>query len=87
MIALGASALLRKTLLSTNPIESGFDKVRLKTNRVRRWRKRGDQIDRWAAASLLAVEKKFRAIRGAKDLPAFVAEIRRKSLPTQVEAA
>lgn len=87
VIRLGASAALRKTLLSTNPIESGFGKVRTKTDRVRRWRKKGDQIQRWAAASLLAVEKGFRAIRGAADLPALVAEIRRKSLPTQAEAA
>lgn len=87
VIALGATAALRRTLLSTNPIESGFDKVRSKTRRVRRWRRNGDQIQRWAAASLLAVEKGFREIRGAKDLPAFVAAIRTKTLPTQVEVA
>jgi transposase-like protein len=87
VIELGASASLRKTLLSTNPIESGFDKVRARTNRVRRWRKNRDQIERWAAAALLATEKGFRAIRGANGLPAFIAEIRRKNLPTQVEAA
>jgi transposase-like protein len=87
LVKLGASAALRKTLLSTNPIESGFDKVRSKTNRVRRWRKRSDQIERWTAASLQVVEKGFRSIRGAKDLPALIAEIRRKNLPTQAEAA
>jgi hypothetical protein len=32
--------------LSTNPIESAFDRVRSKTGRVRRWRKDRDQIER-----------------------------------------
>lgn len=87
VIALGASSALRKTLLSTNPIESSFCRVRSKTKRVRRWRKNKDQIERWAGASLLEAEKGFRVIRGARDLPLFVAEIRKKNLPTQVEAA
>jgi transposase-like protein len=36
VIALGASGQLRKTLLSTNPNESTFSRVRARTHRVRR---------------------------------------------------
>ncbi len=87
VIALGATAALRKTLLSTNPIESAFSRVRRETKRVRRWRKKGDQIERWAGSCLLESEKKFRAIRGVKDLATFVAEMRKKNLPTERQAA
>jgi transposase-like protein len=87
VIALGASGKLRKTLLSTNPIESAFSRVRARTRRVRHWRTRGDQIERWAGTCLLEAEKGFRAIRGAKDLPALMAEIRRTSLTRHQQAA
>ena len=87
VIALGASAALRRTLSSTNPIESMFARVRSRTRRVRRWRRNTDQIERWAGTCLLEAESKFRAIRGASELKAFVAEVRRKNLPSQQEAA
>lgn len=87
VIALTSSAQLRRTLLSTNPIESAFGRVRSKTSRVRRWRKDKDQIERWAGSALLEAEKGFRTIRGAKDLSAFIAAVRRKSLPSELQAA
>jgi len=87
VIALGASAALRRTLSSTNPIESLFSRVRARTRRVRRWRKDTDQIERWAGSCLLEAEKKFRAVRGVAELNAFVAEVRKKNLPSQQEAA
>jgi len=87
VIELGATASLRRTLLSTNPIESAFERVRAKTKRVRRWRRDKDQIERWSAATLAEAERRFKAIRGAKDLPALLAEIRRKSLPSEGQAA
>lgn len=87
VIALGASGKLRKTLLSTNPIESAFSRVRARTQRVRRWRAKGDQIERWAGACLTEAEKGFRAIRGAADLPALLEEISKRTLPDQRQAA
>lgn len=79
VIRLKAPAMLRKTLASTNPLESVFCKVRNKCARVKRWRG-GDHIIRWSAATLLDAEKKLRLIRGYKEIPVFLAEIRRKSL-------
>lgn len=87
VIRLKAGAALRKTLLSTNPIESAFDKVRSKTSRVKRWRKNGDQIERWSSVCLLKAEKSFRAIRGAKEIIVFIQELKNYSLPTQEAAA
>lgn len=87
VIALGATAALRKTLLSTNPLESAFGRVRSRTQRVRRWRRNTDQVERWAGASLRAAERGFRTIRGAGDLEDFVAAVRRKNLPHESQAA
>jgi putative transposase len=78
---------LRKTLLSTNPIESAFDKVRAKSVRVKHWRLNKDQIQRWSAAGLVEAEKGFRAIRGAKEIPDFLIQVKNFSLPSQDEAA
>lgn len=78
---------LRKTLLSTNPIESAFDKVRMKSARVKRWRTKKDQIERWSAAGLVEAEKGFRAIRGAKEIADFLLQVKKFSLPSQDKAA
>ena len=87
VIALGATAALRRSLSSTNPIESVFSRVRARTRRVRRWRKDTDQIERWAASCLLEAEERMKAIRGAQDLKLFIEEIRKKSLPPETQAA
>lgn len=87
VIQLQAGAKLRKTLLSTNPIESAFDKVRMKSARVKRWRKNRDQIQRWSAVGLVAAEKGFRALRGAREIPDFLQQIKTFNLPSQNEAA
>ncbi len=68
VIKLKVSPLLRRTLSSTNPIESAFSIVRDKVSRVKNWRSSSDQVMRWAAVSLVEAEKKFRAIKGYKDL-------------------
>jgi Transposase and inactivated derivatives len=59
---------LRKTLRSTNPIESAFEKVRMACRNVKRWRN-GQQVLRWTAAGLLEAEKGFRRIKGYRQLP------------------
>lgn len=87
VIKFKAGAALRKTLLSTNPIESAFDKVRMKSARVKRWRTNKDQIQRWSAAGLVEAEKGFRAIRGAKEIGDFLQQLKTFCLPAQQEAA
>jgi len=64
---LGLPPELRRCLGSTNVIESPNGGVRRCTRRVKRWRDHG-MVVRWVAASLLAVEKRFRRIMGYQQL-------------------
>jgi len=64
-------APLRKTLRTTNPIESIFDTVRTACRNVKRWRP-GDQRERWICSGLLFAESKFRRIDGYRELPRFI---------------
>jgi transposase-like protein len=61
------SPALRRCLGTTNIIESPHAGVRLRTNRVSRWRD-GRMVLRWVAAAFLATEKNFRRILGYRDL-------------------
>ncbi len=74
VVKLGLSETLRKTLATTNPIESALDTTRTVTRRVKRWRD-GSMKLRWCAAGLLKVEKKFRRIKGYRDIPKLIAAL------------
>jgi len=82
---LGVGPLLRRTLASTNPIESCMSTVRKVTRRVTRWQG-GDHIARWTAAGLLEAEKGFRRIKGYRELRALVQKLN-PSLQPQQEVA
>jgi transposase-like protein len=56
-------ALLRKTLHSTNPIESLFSRVRACEKNIKRYRN-SKMAHRWLASVLLYAEKSFHAVRG-----------------------
>src|SRR5690606_40637914 len=87
VIKLQVPKALRTTLLSTNPIESMFSIAKPKMSRVRNWKSGPDQISRWAAATLLAAEKKFRLIKGHREIPVLVNELKKLRLENQVEVA
>ena len=53
-------ASLRKTLASTNVIESAFSIVEMICRNVKRWRG-GDHLERWVGSALLVAEKSFAA--------------------------
>jgi len=59
---------LRKTLSSTNVIESAFSIVETVCRNVKRWQK-GDQIERWVGSGLLVAERQFRKVVGLKHIP------------------
>ena len=67
-------ALLRTTFRSTNPIESIFDKVKTRGRRVKNW-KADNQLARWSASALLLHEKKFKRIKGYRQLPQMIAAL------------
>jgi putative transposase len=62
---------LRKTLASTNLIESAFSIVETVCRNVKRWHG-GDQRERWVGSGLLIAEKQFRRVRGYKQIPALL---------------
>jgi len=68
---LNVPAPLRKTLRTTNPIESVFDTVRTVCRNVKRWRP-GDQRERWICSGLHFAENKFRRIDAYRELPRFI---------------
>jgi transposase-like protein len=66
--------LLRKTLYSTNPIESMFSTVRDAEGNIKRYRKKG-MTQRWLAAVLLYAEQGFRTVKGYKSIPKVIRNI------------
>ena len=64
---LGIHGRLKKTLASTNPIESMIEIIRRTSRNVKRWQN-GDMCLRWTAAGMLEAETQFRRIAGYSDL-------------------
>ena len=56
---------LRKTMASTNVIESAFSIVEQVCRNVKRWHG-GDHRERWVGSGLLLAEKQFRRVQGYK---------------------
>jgi transposase-like protein len=83
---LEVAGLLRKTLQTTNPIESCFSVSRTITGRVKRWRG-DDMVQRWAVSSLLRAEKNFRRIKGYREIPKLIAALQQRSIDRKEAAA
>jgi putative transposase len=66
--------LLRKTLHSTNPIESLFSRVRACEKNLKRYRD-SRMAQRWLASVLLYAEKSFHAAKGHEGIRAVLATI------------
>jgi putative transposase len=71
VVKLGVPGALRRTLATTNPIESALSVTRRVTSRVTRWRD-GDMRRRWCVAGLLRAESKFRRVKGHGAMPALL---------------
>jgi putative transposase len=81
--------MLRKSLASTNIIESAFSVAEELCRRVKRWRE-GDHRERWAGSALLLAESKFRRVKGYKEIPKLLsalAEHGKKGLASKAETA
>jgi transposase-like protein len=79
---LGVGTLLRRSLSTTNIIESCLSTVRHVARNVKRWQG-GDHIARWTAAGLLEAEKKFRKVKGYRELKELAAKLNPHSTPQQ----
>lgn len=78
---LGVTGTLKRTLHSTNPIESMIEIVRRTQRNVKRWRD-GDMRQRWTAAGMLEAERQFRRVKGYRQLPSLVTALERELNPT-----
>jgi transposase-like protein len=67
-------AVLRKTLHSTNPIESMFSMVRDCEDNIKRYRT-SKMRQRWLASVLMYCEQRFRKVKGYESIKAVVAQI------------
>jgi transposase-like protein len=86
VIKLGIPAALRRSLATTNPIESALSVTRRVTARVTRWRD-GDMRRRWCVAGLLRAESKFRRLKGHRAMPTLLKALERlaRAQPTGTE--
>ena len=74
--ALRITGSLKRTLSSTNPIESMIEIVRKTQRNVKRWQS-GDMALRWTAAGMLQAQQQFRKVAGYKQLAGLVIKIER----------
>jgi transposase-like protein len=77
---------LRKTLSNTNIIESAFAIVEKVCSNVKRWMG-GDQRERWVGSGLLVAEKKFRRVKGHKQIHGFVTNLAALTASAKVPVA
>lgn len=68
-------ATLVRSLMTTNPAESPFQRVRSVTGRITRWT--GEMRIRWCVAGLLEAEQRFKRISGAKYIDKLTAALDR----------
>jgi len=73
---LGLAGRLERSLATTNPIENMNGTVRRISNRVKRCRG-GSMALRWVAGAMLEAKRGFRRLRGHKDMPMLIAQLRR----------
>jgi len=86
VVRLGVHANLRKTLSSTNVMESAYSVVEQVTGRVKRWRP-GMMRWRWCVAGLLEVEQHFRRVDGYRHIPTLLTALDRAVSQADIDEA
>jgi transposase-like protein len=79
VLRLNIGPTLRRSLATTNPIESMFSTVRRVSGRVTRWPS-GTMALRWALAGMGEAQKRFRRLMGKNEMPKLAADLRRLDL-------
>ena len=75
VVELQLSERLRRSLATTNAVESLLSRTRHVKRNVKRWRG-GTMVLRWVAAGVLEAAKGFRRVKGCRDMPVLVAALR-----------
>jgi transposase-like protein len=84
VVRLGIPELLRRTLATTNPIESAFSVAQNVTRRVKCWRE-GDMRQRWCVAGLMRAESKFRRVKGYRHMSQLLKALDRLVLGKEID--
>jgi transposase-like protein len=83
---LGLSDRLQRSLTTTNAAESLISRTRHVKRHVKRWRG-GKMMLRWVAAGVLEAVKGFRRLKGHRDMPTLVAQLRARDQQLGLTAA
>lgn len=75
---LGVTGALARTLATTNLIENLNGSITTYTRNVKRWRG-GQMIQRWVTTALLEAQKRFRRVRGCRDMHRLIAVLDARS--------
>jgi transposase-like protein len=90
LLRLGIGGALHQTLCSTNPIENLQGALKRIVRNVKRWRG-GSMALRWCATALVEAEKRFRRLRGHREMPQLIAAleavVNKNSLDTKQQVA
>lgn len=82
---LGVDPVLRRSLATTNGLESVFALVEQRTGKVDRWQN-SNQKQRWLGTALLDIEPRLRRIRGYRALPQLRDALRKEKQHAQSAA-
>lgn len=74
VIRLGLGGWLLKTLRSTNPIENLQGTIKRVVRNVKNWRG-GSMALRWGVTALVEAQKRFRRVKGHREMPQLVAAL------------
>ena len=74
VMRLKVAPVLLKSICTTNPIESLNDTLRSVAHRVKRWRG-GKMVLRWVVSGAIEGEKKFRRLRGYREMPGLLSAL------------
>ena len=82
--SLGITGALYRTLRTTNPIENLNGSIANYTRNVKRWRD-GQMVQRWVASALSDASKRFRALRGFRDMKQLIAALQARVAPAEFD--
>lgn len=83
VLELGVPSRLSETLRSTNPIENLQGLLKQVAHKVRRWRS-GSMALRWGVTSMMEAERRFRRVKGYRELPQLLAALETKTASRKV---
>jgi transposase-like protein len=83
VVKLDLPLTLRRSLATTNNIENLVSSIRRVARNVKRWRG-ADMIRRWASLGLFQAAKRFRRIKGYREMPRLVSALRTVEVKVEV---